>query len=283
MEKKSRTRGACRLCSAVTLALTVGLLGAALPMQAAAPGQVIWVDLLTEDAATAIDFYQQLLGWKIEPYSSGNFVVSNDGMPIAGISEIKDADAEGEEAIWLVGIAVPDLAESVATARKLGAKIHRDVGRVEGFASFAVLQDPQGAAVMLLSPERPFEVVARTVGSWVWTELWTNDTGAASEFYGKVIGYERAEVERSRGSYPLFKTEGEPRAGLVEIENKQVEPIWAPYLGVSDLAAIVAQAKELGGRVLLAPSPELGEGRVALLADPTGGAFFVYELEEKTP
>ena len=72
-------------------------------------------------------------------------------------------------------------------------------------------------------------------------------------------------------------------AGLVEIENKQVDPIWAPYLGVADLKAIVAQAKALGGRILLEPSPELGEGRVALLADPTGGAFFVYELEEKTP
>ncbi len=282
MATKPKIRGALRLYSAMTLALTVGLLGTAVPMQAAAPGQVIWVDLLTEDAATAIDFYRQLLGWKIEPYSSGNFVVSNDGIPIAGISEIKDADAGGEEAIWLVGIAVPDLADSVATARELGAKIHRDVGRVEGFASFAILQDPQGAAVMLLSPERPFEE-SRSAGFWVWTELWTHDTAAASEFYGKVIGYEQAEVERSDDSYQLFQTAGENRAGLVEIENKQVDPIWAPYLGVADLKAIVAQAKGLGGRILLEPSPEFGEGRVALLADPTGGAFFVYELEEKTP
>ncbi|MGB5402246.1 MAG: VOC family protein, partial [Thermoanaerobaculia bacterium] len=109
------------------------------------------------------------------------------------------------------------------------------------------------------------------------------DTKAAAEFYGEVVGYERADIERSDDSYLLFQTEGEHRAGLVEIENKQVNPIWAPYLGVGDLTAIVAQAKGLGGRVLLAPSPDLGEGRVALLADPTGGAFFVYELEEKTP
>ena len=282
MAMQSRTRGESRLYSAMALVLTVGLLGAAIPVQAAAPGQVVWVDLLTEDAATAIDFYRQLLGWKIEPYSSGNFVVSNDGHPIAGISEIKDANPEGEEALWLVGMAVPDLADSVAAARKLGAKVHRDVGRVEGFASFAILEDPQGAAFMLLAPERPFDE-AKTVGSWVWTELWTHDTDAASKFYGEVIGYERAAIERSDDSYQLFQTAGENRAGLVEIENKQVDPIWAPYLGVADLKAIVAQAKGLGGRILLEPSPELGEGRVALLADPTGGAFFVYELEEKTP
>ena len=282
MAMQSRTRGESRLYSAMALVLTVGLLGVAIPVQAGAPGQVVWVDLLTEDAATAIDFYRQLLGWKIEPYSSGNFVVSNDGRPIAGISEIKDANREGEEALWLVGMAVPDLADSVAAARKLGAKVHRDVGRVEGFASFAILEDPQGAAFMLLAPERPFDE-AKTVGSWVWTELWTHDTDAASKFYGKVIGYEQAEIDRSDDSYVLFQTEGEHRAGLVEIENKQVDPIWAPYLGVADLAATVAQAEGLGGRVLLAPDPKLGEGRVALLADPTGGAFFIYELEEETP
>jgi predicted enzyme related to lactoylglutathione lyase len=282
MAMKPKNRGGCRFCSALAMALTVGVVGAAIPTQAAAPGQAIWVDLLTEDATTAIDFYRQLVGWEIEPYSSGNFVVSNDGVPIAGISEIKNADTEGEEAIWLVGIAVPDLADSVATARKLGAKIHRDVSRVEGFASFAIFEDPQGAAVMLLNPERSFEE-PRTEGSWVWTELWTHDTAAASEFYGKVIGYERAEIDRSDDSYQLFQTQGRYRAGLVEIENKQVDPIWAPYLGVANVAATAAKAKGLGGRVLLAPDPKLGEGRVALLADPTGGAFFVYELEETTP
>ena len=282
MGMKLRARGDRRLYSAMTLALIVGLLGAAIPTQAASPGQAVWVDLLTEDAVTAIDFYRQLLDWEIEPYSSGNFVVSNHGVPIAGISEIKNADPEGEEALWLVGIAVPDVAESVATARDLGAKVHRDVGRVEGFASFAILEDPQGAAFMLLAPERPFEE-PKSVGSWVWTELWTHDTDAASKFYGKVIGYEQAEIDRSDDAYLLFQTEGEHRAGLVEIENKQVDPIWAPYLGVADLAATVAQAKGLGGRVLLAPDSKLGEGRVALLADPTGGAFFIYELEEETP
>lgn len=282
MATKSRNRGASCLFSALTLVLTAALSGVGMPAQAAAPGQVIWVDLLTEDASTAIDFYRQLLGWKIEPYSQGNFVVSNEGHPIAGISEIKNADPEGEEALWLVGIAVPDVADSVATARKLGAKVHRDVGRVEGFASFAVLEDPQGAAFMLLSPERPFEE-PKTVGSWVWTELWTDDTDAASEFYGEVVGYERAEMARSDATYPLFQTEGEHRAGLVEIENKRVDPIWAPYLGVADLASVVEQARELGGRILLPPDSNLGEGRVALLADPTGGAFFVYQVEEKTP
>ena len=282
MAMKPKNRGGCRFCAAMTLALMVGLLGTALPVEAAASGQTIWVDLLTEDAATAIDFYRQLVGWKIEPYSSGNYVVSNDGKPIAGISEIKDADTAGEEAVWLVGIAVDDLADSVSTARKLGAKIHRDVSRVEGFASFAIFEDPQGAAVMLLSPERPFEE-PRTEGSWVWTELWTHDTDAAAGFYGDVIGYERTEIDRAGDPYLLFETGGEHRSGLVQIDNKQVDPIWAPYLGVADVAATAAKAKELGGRVLLAPDPKLGEGRVALLADPTGGAFFIYGLEETTP
>jgi len=117
----------------------------------------------------------------------------------------------------------------------------------------------------------------------VWTELWTHDTDAAAGFYGDVIGYERTEIDRAGDPYLLFETGGEHRSGLVQIDNKQVDPIWAPYLGVADVAATAAKAKELGGRVLLAPDPKLGEGRVALLADPTGGAFFIYGLEETTP
>ena len=66
-------------------------------------------------------------------------------------------------------------------------------------------------------------------------------------------------------------------------ESTSIETSWAPYVGVADLQKTLARAVELGGRVLLEPDPEIGGGRVALLADPSGGAFFVYELEEVTP
>jgi predicted enzyme related to lactoylglutathione lyase len=39
----------------------------------------------------------------------------------------------------------------------------------------------------------------------------------------------------------------------------------------------VAQAKELGGQVLIAPKSDLLQGRVAVIADPTGGSIGILE------
>ena len=41
-------------------------------------------------------------------------------------------------------------------------------------------------------------------------------------------------------------------------------------------------AKKLGGRVLLEPSAEVAQGRVAVIEDPAGVDFFVYQIDEGT-
>ena len=151
-----------------------------------------------------------------------------------------------------------------------------------GYGSYAEIEDPQGAPVTLAVTERSLGGTEGP-GAWVWAELWTTDVAAASSFYGEVVGFERSAVDRPKGAYPIFVAAGEPRAGLVAIEDREIEPGWAPYLGVTDLAATIKRCRELGGRVLLEPAADLAQGRVALLADPTGGAFFVYRLEEVTP
>jgi predicted enzyme related to lactoylglutathione lyase len=235
--------------------------------------------LLTEDAAAAVAFYTSLFDWTVEDSPTGSSVVIHQGRPIAGISQIEDRLPDVDESIWLVGVTVEDLEGAVAAARRQGAAIHRDVERVEGYARYAVIEDPQGALVLLLDPERELGG-SEGSGSWVWAELWSDDLEGSAAFYADVVGYERGETERPRGAYTVFSSAGEPRAGLVEFESREIEPAWAPYIGVADLAATIVQAGELGGRVLLEPDAELAEGRVALLADPTGAGFFVYELAE---
>jgi predicted enzyme related to lactoylglutathione lyase len=48
------------------------------------------------------------------------------------------------------------------------------------------------------------------------------------------------------------------------------DPAWLTYFGVADPAAAAARAESLGGRILLAPSPEVREGTIAIVADPSG-------------
>jgi len=104
---------------------------------------------------------------------------------------------------------------------------------------------------------------------------------ASFRFYSQVIGWEYVELDRPHGAYPTFQSAGQPRAGLVQINPAEMESGWAPYIGVADLEATLARAKELGGEVLLEPAENIYEGRLAILADPTGVSFLVIQLEEE--
>ena len=265
------------------------LLALAAPLPAAArqgavgePGSVRWFDLLTEDAAAASAFYGNLFGWEMERVDSGRYVATHEGEMIAGIHQIERTLPEITEATWLVGVVVEDLHASVAAARRLGGNILRDVTPAVDLAHWAVIEDPQGGQLLLLDPVRLLPLsVEPGPGHLVWTELWTIDLAASSRFYTEVVGWERGDADHPDGAYPVFQSAGEPRAGLVPIETQEIETGWAPYIGVIDLQATIARTRELGGQVLLEPSPEIYDGLVAVLEDPTGVGFVVYQFPEE--
>ena len=247
-----------------------------------ATGEVRWFDLLTEDAETASSFYSELFGWQMQETESGALLALHDGIPVAAISKIEDTLQDTAEATWLVGIIVKDVAAATKTAERLGAKVLEEVTRYPGWGIYSVLEDPQGAEVLLLVTERPMGG-SEGPGAFVWAELWTQDVKASSSFYSEVIGYQISAITRPHGDYPIFATADEPRAGLVEIEDKKIETSWAPYVGVAQLAESLQRVGELGGKVLLAPDEQYGGGRVALIADPTGAGLFLYELDRASP
>lgn len=264
-------------------------LGAALPAAAlqgpvGEPGSVRWFDLLTEDAVSASAFYGALFGWEVRRQEPGRYLVIHEGELIAGISQIERTLPDISEATWLIGVVVEDLNASVAAARRLDAKILKDVTKAVNLADWAVIEDPQGGQLLLLHPVRLRDLGAEPgPGHLVWTELWTTDLEASSRFYTEVVGWERGDREHPDGAYSLFESAGEPRAGLVPIETDEIETGWAPYIGVDDLQETLARARELGGEVLLEPSPDFYDGLVAVLADPTGVGFLIYQFPEDTP
>jgi predicted enzyme related to lactoylglutathione lyase len=52
-------------------------------------------------------------------------------------------------------------------------------------------------------------------------------------------------------------------------------PGWIPYFYIDDVDAAAAKAWELGGNVWMTPSTIDGVGRMAMLADPQGAAFYL--------
>ncbi len=268
-----------------TLAMTA-LIGAAatLPTRGEAAGEIYWFSLLTEDAAAASTFYSELFTWEIQPSPTGALMAVRNGVPIAGISQIEDRIPTASESMWLAAITVRDLQESVAAAKVLGATVHEEITDLPGWGSYALIQDPQGAPVSLVVPERPLGGTQGYSG-WRWAELWTHDVNGAADFYAKVIGYEREDAQVGEQHYTVFRSDGKRNAGLVALDQPQVAARWAPYVGVSDLRGILVRVWQLKGKVLREPSEidfeAAGQNRVALITDPTGAAMFLYQLDEQ--
>jgi len=254
------------------------------PQRSEAAGEIYWFMLQTEDVFTAVRFYQGLFGWEIDTGPTGNFLMRRNGTPFASIMQIEDRIPNVSEATWLAAINVTDVKKAVAAAKSLGASIRTDVTDLEGWGRFALLQDPDGAPLILAQPQRSLGGNLGYSG-WRWAELWTHDPPKAESFYTKVIGYMPQVVKPGGQPYTVFDTDGQHRAGLMKLQQKEIPSRWMPYVGVTDLKGILVRVWQNGGKVLREPAeidkPAAGTNRVALIADPTGGALFLYQLDER--
>jgi predicted enzyme related to lactoylglutathione lyase len=62
-----------------------------------------------------------------------------------------------------------------------------------------------------------------------------------------------------------------------EMQSGGMPPVWSTYVTVRDADATAAKAKELGGTVLREPMDVMDAGRMAVLADPTGAVFCLWQ------
>ncbi len=117
------------------------------------------------------------------------------------------------------------------------------------------------------------------VGRPLWYELMTSDMKAADTFYKNVVGWTSAPFEGSPMPYTMFKRSGDvPVAGLMTLPlEMKAPPFWAMYIGVSTIEDAAAQIKKLGGGEL-SPIIEVPTvGRMQMVKDPQGAAFYIYQ------
>jgi predicted enzyme related to lactoylglutathione lyase len=117
-------------------------------------------------------------------------------------------------------------------------------------------------------------------GAFSYVELSTNDATGAKSFYGELFGWDYEDnplpEEAGGGVYTLCKVQGDTAAAIFESDGA-LPPHWNNYVTVESAEAAQAKAKELGGNVMMETMDVMGLGRMAALADPTGGAFMVWE------
>jgi predicted enzyme related to lactoylglutathione lyase len=111
-----------------------------------------------------------------------------------------------------------------------------------------------------------------------WNELQTRDSEAAGDFYGGLFGWESEPIEDDgRVVYTTIKNAGNQNGGFVPMSG-DAPSFWLPYFTVPSRDAAMEKARELGGTVLAGPL-DLPSGKIAVLGDPQGAAFAIFEGE----
>ena len=116
-------------------------------------GVIPWVDLTVENADEVRDFYAEVVGWKIESLSMGDYsdycmMPPSSLDPVAGICHARGENA-GLPPQWIIYITVENLDESIAACNKGGGKVIMGPKQMGETARYAVIQDPAGAVSAL--------------------------------------------------------------------------------------------------------------------------------------
>lgn len=246
------------------------------------PGAFCWVGLATSDPGGAEAFYAKLFGWQAEDLpagAAGTFTMLRRGGKAVAIlySQTPEARAAGAPPHWTSYISVEDADATATRTRELGgAAVFRapfdvlDAGRV------AAIRDPTGAIVSLWQPRSQVgAALVNHVGALCWNELATPDVERAKSFFGELLGW---EYETDESGYTTIKNAGRLNGGMREQSEQErgLEPNWLPYFAVEGAGEAARQAERAGGRTLV-PTMEIASGRIAVMTDPLGAAFGVFD------
>jgi uncharacterized protein len=110
-----------------------------------------------------------------------------------------------------------------------------------------------------------------------WVDTSQRDPEAAMRFYGGLFGWEFEDrmPPDAPGRYLVARLHGLDVAGLAYQPDD--EPSWNTFICVDSAERATAQARDAGAAVVVEPFEVSGAGRMAVLADPTGAVFCVWQ------
>jgi uncharacterized protein len=245
-----------------------------------ATGRPCWADVTSPDVDVAAAFYSELFGWQADkdprPEAGGYTMFSRNGKQVAAASPPQQDGIPPHWTVYLATDEVDATAERIAGA---GGTVMAEPFDVFDAGRMAVAADPSGAVFGVWQAGNHIgSQLRREPGTLNWAEVQTRDRPAAQPFYERVFGYETEIMEMTPGSeYVVFKVDGEPAAGLVEIgaDWGDVPANWSVVFEVPDCDAAVAFLEQRGGKLLHGPNDIEGIGRFAVVADPWGAVFQV--------
>ena len=119
-------------------------------------------------------------------------------------------------------------------------------------------------------------------GDFCWFELATTDQPDAKQFYQALFGWEAQDTPIGPNeAYTSFKIGGRDVAAAYTMRAEQrahgMPPNWLVYIRVESADAATTKATEAGGKTLMPPFDVMDLGRMAVIQDPGGATFAVWE------
>lgn len=237
-------------------------------------GKFVWADLVSDDVESVKTFYTSLfnLGWQeIRPAPEAYGLFTSDGIPVAGLAYHEAPDGQTPYGRWIHYMSVDDVARAEKLVTDAGGRTVLSRRSFEQRGEFAIVMGPDQALVGLMrSSSGDPEDYRSTHGEWLWRELYSADPAASAALYEGICQCEVFEREGAEGQY-IIASQDYLRASINSLaDTKEGVASWLGYVQVEDIPATLQRVEKLGGTILFAPSPEVLDGRLAVIRDPSG-------------
>jgi uncharacterized protein len=131
------------------------------------------------------------------------------------------------------------------------------------------------------------DIRKHTPGSFCWVELATSDPAGAKKFYQSLFGWGIQDLPMgSEFTYTILQSEGQDAAALYQLMPDQVSqgvpPNWLSYIAVDSADDAARKVKSLGATVVVEPMDVPQSGRFAVIQDPQGAKFGVWQSGQQT-
>ena len=116
-------------------------------------GKLVWCDLTVPNATQVKDFYQDVVGFKVQAVSMGEYddyslQLPDTGEDVAGVCHAKGPNSD-LPAQWMMYFMVDDLDASLDQAIQHGGKQRTPVKSYGPSSRYAIVEDPAGAVCAL--------------------------------------------------------------------------------------------------------------------------------------
>ena len=247
-------------------------------------GVFSWVDLATTDTDGAKAFYGGLFGWTTNDVPTDSGVVYSMcqlyGHDVAGLGPMDpEMQAQGAPPFWTSYVKHVDVDGVAARAAEAGGTVMFPPFDVMDSGRMTIIQDPTGAMLGVWQPKEHIGAkLVNTPNALTWNELQTHDLEAAKEFYNAVFGW---SYDVGDQGYVSVKAGDRVQAGMMKIQEEwgDTPPNWSAYFLVDDIASRAEKVKELGGNLLVPPTPAGQMGDFSVIQDPQGAIFNIIQYK----